>query len=64
MGIKPMGRNGVKPMLSSSQVGSCTICKAGIFSHQPYAQVRRPATGKNHLECVPKGAVVLEVVQP
>lgn len=47
-----------------SHVGNCAVCKLGIFSNQTYAQVRSPATGKNHVWCVPEGAVVLEVIQP
>lgn len=47
-----------------TQVGNCSACGDGIFSNQVYAQVRRPTTGKNHIGCVPAGAVVLEVVNP
>lgn len=65
MGIKPMGRNTVKPLgLSSALVGQCTECKRGIYSDQGHAQVRSPSTGKNHTWCVPECAVVLKWVTP
>jgi len=35
------------------RVGVCTVCKRGIFSDQAWVQMRGPATGKNHADCVP-----------
>ncbi len=63
MGIKPMGRNSVKPALSSKQIGSCTECKAGIWAHEKWVRIRRPSTGMCHLEHVPPGATLAEAAR-
>jgi len=63
--VKPYGRIDTRRTVpQATEVGRCSSCRGGIFSNQPYARVRRPTTGKNHLECVPEGAVVLEVIEP
>jgi hypothetical protein len=66
MGMKPGPAKGFpsKGTLTRIAVGCCTECRTYIYPDQKHVRVRRPTIGWNHSECVPKGAVVVEVVQP
>lgn len=50
-GNLPGGPAKPKPKSRPEQVGSCVVCKAGIFSDQDYGRAPKPLLGKAHAYC-------------